>query len=66
MTLFSFNTLIPDKTGDDLASVQNNIYSSFTPYTMGSIDLSSIVQQGGIISTDYIDVRSQVPLWLQK
>jgi len=65
MTLFSFNTLIPDKTGDDLVSVQNNIYSSFTPYAMGSIDLSSIVQQGGIISTDYIDVRSQVPLWLR-
>ena len=64
--LFSFDKLIPDKTGDDLASVQNDIYNSFPSYGVGSIDLSSILQQGGIISTDYIDIRSQVPLWLRE
>tara|TARA_R110000824_G_scaffold15830_8_gene66382 strand:- start:7759 stop:8880 length:1122 start_codon:yes stop_codon:yes gene_type:complete len=55
-----------DARGDALLGVQNNISTQFPQYSTSSFTLEDLEIAGGIITTDYINVETQVPLWLRE
>jgi len=66
MSLFPFiRSFGPNTLGDSLLGVGNNISDIHRDYAVSS-NIESFELEGGVISTDYINVETQVPLWIRE
>ena len=66
MSILTIPSLLSDDRGDALLSVQDHIVKFNERYATGSTTLDNLEAAGQVITTDYINVETQVPLWLRE
>ena len=65
--MLELTSLFLDPKGRPIVSIQEDIFIRFPSYKSGSFDTEQLVQElKEVVSTDYIDVKSQLQLWLRE
>ena len=65
--MLELTSLFLDPKGRPIVSIQQDLLSRYPSYKFGSFNVEQVVEElKEVVSTDYIDVKSQLQLWLRE